>query len=244
MEILSVNNLALNKSKILVAIDGYSGCGKSTTARQVAARLGYTYVDTGAMYRAVALYFFQNKISLLDLASVYQALDMIYITFTYNINTHLYEITLNGNNVEDAIRDTHIANFVSKVSALPEVRHVITKQQCKMGESKGVVMDGRDIGTKVFPDAELKIFMIADLSIRATRRQIELLNKGKIVSYNEVLHNLKVRDYDDMTRLVSPLCKADDAFLIDTSCISIDEQVERILEIANKKIADLSLDIV
>ena len=167
--------------KIVIAIDGYSACGKSTTAKIVAAELGYAYIDTGAMYRAVTLYFLQHHIDLTNPKKVQQALDDIHITFQRNRRTSRNEICLNGLNVEDEIRKMYISDQVSEVSAIPEVRTAMVEQQQKMGRKRGVVMDGRDIGTRVFPDAELKVFMTADRQISAERRQQELLEKNQLV---------------------------------------------------------------
>ncbi|GAB3272408.1 (d)CMP kinase [Larkinella harenae] len=226
-------------SKIIIAIDGYSSCGKSTTAKQVAARMEYAYIDTGAMYRAVSLYFIQNHIALTSSKSVQDALPLIHITFSFNPRTGRNETCLNGLNVEEEIRKMYISNIVSEVSAIPEVRYAMVAQQQKMGRKRGVVMDGRDIGTKVFPDAELKIFMTADPVIRAQRRQIELLEKGEMVGLDTILENLKKRDFIDSNRTEGPLRKAEDAILLDTSYITLDEQTEWVVQLADEKIAQL-----
>ncbi|HSZ26497.1 MAG TPA: (d)CMP kinase [Cytophagaceae bacterium] len=224
--------------KIIIAIDGYSACGKSTTAKQVAARLGYGYIDTGAMYRATALYFHQHYINLTNPSATNKALEEIQITFHYNEKLQRNETYLNGLNVEEEIRKMYVSNMVSEVSARPEVRkHLVTLQR-KMGKKRGVVMDGRDIGTEVFPEAELKIFMLADLEVRAIRRQQELLSKKQVVDLDAVLENLKKRDLIDTTRAEGPLKKADDAYEVDTTYITVDEQVDYILNLATSKIIE------
>jgi CMP/dCMP kinase len=224
--------------KIVIAIDGYSGCGKSTTAKSVAAHLGYVYIDSGAMYRAVTLYFHQNYINLENPIAVSKALENISIKFVCNPQTKLNEIFLNGLNVEDEIRKHYVSDKVSEVSILPAVRKQMTAIQKKLGKKKGVVMDGRDIGTTVFPDAELKIFMMADVFLRAQRRQKELLAKDEVVGLEEILENLKKRDHIDTTRKESPLVRAEDAIVIDTSFLTIEEQVEKVLEIATSAILE------
>ena len=231
-----LSNLATVAGKIIIAVDGYSSCGKSTTAKQVAARLGYTYIDTGAMYRAVTLYFLQNEVELSDVNAVCAALAEISISLAFNAHTLCNETYLNGAYVEEEIRQLYVANSVSKVSALPEVRRVITKQQVEMGKRRGIVMDGRDIGTQVFPDAELKVFMIADPFIRAQRRQAELINKGQKVELNQIIDNIKCRDHDDTTRIVSPLRQAEDAILLDASFTTVDEQIDWVVQQAYEKI--------
>ena len=221
--------------KIIIAIDGYSSCGKSTTAKIVAARLGYGYIDTGAMYRAVTLYFIDNNISLTNPKEISRALNEIQIAFHNNPKNNLNETFLNGLNVEKEIRKMYVSDCVSEVSAIPEVRHAMVSQQQKMGRKKGIVMDGRDIGTRVFPDAELKLFMTADLNLRAFRRQQELLEKNQLVNLDEIRTNLEHRDKIDSSRQESPLRKATDAIEIDTSFITIEEQVELVLEIATSR---------
>lgn len=216
--------------KIVIAIDGYSSCGKSTTAKLVAAELGYAYIDTGAMYRAVTLYFLQNHVSLTNPKEVQKALDNIEISFHYNPKAKRNEVFLNGLSVEDEIRKMYISNNVSEVSVIPEVRRAMVAQQQNMGKKRGVVMDGRDIGTAVFPDAEVKIFMTADVDTRAKRRQQELLEKQQLVNLDEIKENLQKRDLIDSTRKESPLRRAEDAHLLDTSHMVIEEQVEFVLE--------------
>ncbi|TXK51585.1 (d)CMP kinase [Pontibacter qinzhouensis] len=222
--------------KIVIAIDGYSSCGKSTTAKRVAAELGYAYIDTGAMYRAVTLYFLQNHVSFTNPKEISKALDSIDVAFNYNPKVKRNEVYLNGLNVEDEIRKMYISNQVSEVSVLVEVRRAMVAQQQKMGRKRGVVMDGRDIGTAVFPDAEVKIFMTADVDTRAKRRQQELLEKKQLVNLNEIKENLEKRDLIDSTRAESPLRRAEDAYLLDTSYMIIDEQVEFVLDKVASKV--------
>lgn len=212
--------------KIIITIDGYSSCGKSTLARQLARKLGYTYVDSGAMYRAVTFYFIQNRIDWLDSAAVKAALDNIHLEFVYNPATQQSETFLNGENVEHMIRDMLVAEKVSEVAAVREVREYAVALQQKMGEKKGIVMDGRDIGTVVFPRAELKIFMTADTAVRVERRFKELYNQNKNITIQEVKENLQLRDYIDSNREISPLRKAEDAIILDNSQLSMEEQLE------------------
>jgi cytidylate kinase len=218
--------------KIIIAIDGYSSCGKSTTAKLVAAKLGYGYIDTGAMYRAVTLYFLENNIAFTNPKEIEKALHNITISFHHNPKTDENETFLNGVNVEKEIRKMYVSNQVSEVSAIAEVRHAMVAQQQRMGKRKGIVMDGRDIGTHVFPNAELKIFMTADVNLRAFRRQQELLTKKQLVNLEEILQNLKHRDLIDTTRKESPLIQAPDSFLIDTSYMTVDEQVDIVVGMA------------
>lgn len=225
--------------KIIVAIDGYSACGKSTTAKAVAKKLGYAYIDTGAMYRAVTLYFLQNFVTLTNHAEVERALGEIHISFIRSEKTNENETYLNGLNVEDEIRKMYISDQVSEVSALPEVRHAMVAQQQRMGRKKGLVMDGRDIGTRVFPEAELKIFMTSDMDVRAHRRQQELLAKGQLISLEEVKENLSHRDHIDTTRKESPLTQATDAILLDNTHLSVEEQVAFVKQLAAERIAVL-----
>lgn len=223
-------------SKIVIAIDGYSSCGKSTTAKAVAARMGYGYIDTGAMYRAVSLFFIQNHVALTNTKEVVDALNHLTISFLHNARTNKNETYLNGLNVEDEIRKMYISNFVSEVSTVPEVRHAMVAQQQKMGRRRGVVMDGRDIGTKVFPDAEVKVFMTADTLIRAKRRQAELLAKGELVNLDDIITNIEKRDRIDTSRAESPLTQAPDAALLDTSNMLIDDQVQWVIDLAHKRL--------
>lgn len=224
--------------KIVIAIDGYSACGKSSTAKRVAASLNYAYIDTGAMYRAVTYYFLQHYVNLTNPKAVADALKKIQIEFHHNSRTAENETFLNGLNVERNIRTMSVSDKVSEVSALASVRSCLTELQRKMGKKKGVVMDGRDIGTAVFPDAELKIFMTAAFEARAARRQKELLEKDQLVDLEQVRANLEKRDHIDTTRQENPLRKAEDAYLIDTTHITLDEQVEMILNLAATKIVE------
>jgi cytidylate kinase len=221
--------------KIIVAIDGYSGCGKSTTAKAVAKILQYTYLDSGAMYRAVTLYFLRNNTDLSGTKEVDQALRNIKISFHFNEAKGLQEIFLNGENVENEIRGMAVSTYVSQVSKLSNVRQKMVDIQRRMGNEKGIVMDGRDIGTIVFPQAELKIFMTANTTIRAERRQKELMEKGEKISLDIVKKNLESRDKIDSGRSVSPLKKAPDAVEIDTSHLEFKEQVSRIIELAKER---------
>lgn len=229
--------------KIVIAIDGHSSCGKSTTAKLVAKELGYAYIDTGAMYRAVTLYFLENYIDFTNPKKIHQALQDIHVTFERNARTQRNEVFLNGLNVEDEIRKMYISDKVSEVSVIPEVRHCMVHQQQKMGKRRGVVMDGRDIGTAVFPDAEVKVFMTADVLTRAKRRQRELLEKGEMVALDEIVENLQKRDLIDSTRKESPLIQAPDAVLLDTSFITIDEQVDFVLSKVAEKFSDEELSL-
>lgn len=226
--------------KIIIAIDGYSACGKSTTAKLVASALGYSYIDTGAMYRAVTLYFYENYIELTNPKAIAEALENIEISFHFNPKTQKSDTFLNNLNVEEEIRKMYISERVSQVSAIPEVRKAMVKQQQKMGKKRGVVMDGRDIGTVVFPDAEVKVFMTADLYTRAIRRQKELMAKNEIVDLDEIIENLKIRDYLDTTRPESPLRMAKDAHYLDTTYMTIDEQVEYVLQLATSRIIEVN----
>lgn len=219
-------------AKIIIAVDGYSSCGKSTTAKQVAKHLGYAYIDTGAMYRAVTLYFLQNHISLSNIHEISKGLDNIHIEFRRN-DAGQNQTFLNGLNVEDEIRKLYVANSVSEVSAIAEVRHAMVDLQRKMGKKKGFIMDGRDIGTVVFPQADLKVFMTADPLVRAYRRQIELLEKGEILEFEEIIKNIEKRDIIDTTRAESPLRQAPDAILIDTTNMTLDEQIDQITILAD-----------
>src|SRR5215208_3765557 len=201
--------------KIIITIDGWSSCGKSTLAKQLAKALGYIYVDSGAMYRAITLYFLRNHIDWTDVSKVKNALKEISLEFVYNPKSEQSEIYLNGENVEYVIRDLVVAEKVSDVAAIKEVRDFAVAQQKKMGKHRGIVMDGRDIGTVVFPDAELKIFMTADNAVRVERRFKELFEKNPAITLEEVKTNLEMRDYIDSHREVSPLHKAVDAILLD-----------------------------
>lgn len=209
--------------KIIIAIDGYSSCGKSTLARDLAQMLGYKYIDTGAMYRAITYYFQKHQVDAKDEKAVEKALNKISIDFSFDQDFN--QIThLNGEPVEQEIRTMEVSSLVSRISTLGQVREKLVEKQQSFGEEKGIVMDGRDIGTVVFPDAELKIFMTASQQIRMQRRYEELKKQGKIISIEEVRKNLEERDYIDTHRTISPLKKAEDAFVLDNSHMSMEEQ--------------------
>lgn len=228
--------------KIIIAIDGFSSTGKSTLAKQLAKHLGYVYVDTGAMYRAVALYAMQNNYvgtDFLDEKKLISNLPSIKLHFVFNSDLGFAEMYLNDVNVETTIRTLEVSGFVSTVAAISQVRSKLVEQQKKMGATKGIVMDGRDIGTVVFPKAELKIFMTAGADIRAQRRFDELQQKGNNVSYEEVLKNVVDRDYIDTHREDSPLVMAQDAIEVDNSYLNREEQFNAVLELANEVINTL-----
>ena len=223
--------------KITIAIDGFSSTGKSTLAKQLANKLGYAYVDTGAMYRAVTLFAMQNgciSSDFFDKQTLINSLPFINLQFNYNPDLGYAEMYLNETNVETEIRTIEVSNFVSKVAEVSEVRAKLVQQQQKMGKRKGIVMDGRDIGTVVFPDAELKIFMTASPETRAQRRFDELQAKGQDVSFEEVYKNVQERDYIDTHRDDSPLVKAADAIEIDNSNLSREEQFDAVLDLVEK----------
>lgn len=225
---------------ITIAIDGFSSTGKSTVAKQLAKALSYVYVDTGAMYRAVTLYAMQNNFiaeDCFDTEALINQLDDINISFKFNEALGFAEVYLNSVNVEKQIRTLEVSKFVSQVATVPEVRRQLVKQQQQMGKDKGVVMDGRDIGTVVFPDAELKLFMTASANTRAVRRYEELKERGDDVSFEDVLKNVETRDRIDSTRKDSPLTKAVDAIEIDNSNLTLSEQFETILQLAKQTIA-------
>ena len=220
--------MADNKHKIIIAIDGFSSCGKSTFAKAIAARLGYIFIDTGAMYRAVTLYALEHgaiRSGIVDEEAVVKLLDRISITFRFNPERGASDIYVNGDLVEGKIRTIEVSNCVSRVSAIPEVRRKLVAMQQEMGRRRGVVMDGRDIGTVVFPDAELKIFMTADPRVRACRRYDELRAKGDPVALEEIERNVRERDKADMGRAISPLRQAEDAIVLDNSCMTVGEQM-------------------
>ena len=223
--------------KITIAIDGYSSCGKSTLAKALAHKLGYHYIDTGAMYRAVTWYALQHQLidhnHQVHSNDLISALPNLEISFELNPATHHSDVLLNGQNIEREIRTMKVSDHVSKVSAIREVREKMVSMQRKMGKSKGVIMDGRDIGTHVFPKAELKLFMTADPDVRAKRRQDEFSSKGQYFSIEEVKHSLLQRDHEDINRKESPLIKAEDAVVIDNSDLSREEQLEFVLKLVS-----------
>lgn len=216
--------------KIIITIDGWSSCGKSTLAKQLARELGYLYVDSGAMYRAITLYFLRNHVDWTDPVQVARALQSINLEFVFNQATQSSEIYLNDENVEYLIRDMVVAEKVSDVAAIREVRAFAVAQQQKLGARKGIVMDGRDIGTVVFPQAELKIFMTADNKVRVERRFRELYAKNPNITIEEVKNNLEMRDYIDSNREVSPLRQAPDALVLDNTFLNEQEQFEKALD--------------
>jgi len=222
------------RKKIIITIDGWSSCGKSTLAKQLAKEMGYVYVDSGAMYRAITLYFLRNHVDWTDTAEVNEALQNINLEFQYNDKSQQSEMFLNDENVEYVIRDLVIAEKVSDVAAIKEVREFAVAQQQKMGEKKGIVMDGRDIGTTVFPNAELKIFMLADIATRVERRFKEMYEKNPNITIEEVKNNLEMRDYIDSNREISPLRQAADAVVINNTNLTIAEQLKQALVLAQK----------
>lgn len=217
-------------AKINIAIDGHSSCGKGTLAKNIAKALGYTFIDSGAMYRAVTLYIIEEGLSLQEVEEDPAILGNIHIEFKLNESRAYYETVLNGRIVEDEIRGMEVSKLVSKVSALSEVRRFLVAKQKDIGKDGGVVMDGRDIGTVVFPDAALKIFMTASPEVRAKRRYDEMRKKGIDVNIQEVLHNIKQRDHQDDTRTDSPLTKAEDAITLDNSSMTKEEQARLALQ--------------
>lgn len=228
--------------KITIAIDGYSSCGKSTMAKDLAKEIGYVYVDTGAMYRSVTLYALRHNLFLadgsVDIENLKSAMADIHISFKFNENTGRPDCYLNGELVEKEIRSLEVSNHVSPIAAVPFVREALVAQQQKMGEEKGIVMDGRDIGTTVFPHAELKIFVTASSQIRAQRRYDELQAKNMPADFDDILKNVEERDYIDTHRETSPLKKADDAITLDNSHMTISEQKEWLMELFRKAVAE------
>lgn len=225
--------MTLNKKKIVIAIDGFSSCGKSTFAKSIAARLGYIFIDTGAMYRAVTLYALEQgaiRSGIVDEDAVVALLPQIEITFRFNPRRGASDIYVNGDLAEGRIRSIEVSNCVSGVSSIKEVREKLVAMQQQMGRDRGVVMDGRDIGTVVFPDAELKIFMQADAKVRAERRYKELTAKGDEVTLEEILENVISRDKADMSRAISPLRQAEDAIVLDNSYMTVEEQMAWFME--------------
>ncbi|MFC2112092.1 (d)CMP kinase [Bacteroidota bacterium] len=227
---------------LVIAIDGHSSGGKSTFAKAIAKKMGLTYVDSGAMYRAVALYALENElivdeeVKAIDLIS---RLDRINIEIRFNELKNRHETWLNGRNIEDAIRGVEVSKWASTVSAVPEVRKAMVDLQRRISENKGVVMDGRDIGTVVFPNADIKIFLTAGAEVRAERRHKEMMEKGLPASYQEVLENIMLRDHQDSTRAASPLMRAEDAIDLDNSGMSVNEQMNWFEELLEKKRKEL-----
>lgn len=222
-----------NKKKIIIAIDGFSSCGKSTFAKAIAAKLGYIFIDTGAMYRAVTLYALENGAIVggeVNQELLIELLPKVNISFVFNPERGASDIYVNGEFAEDRIRTIEVSNCVSRVSQILQVREKLVAMQQQMGQSRGVVMDGRDIGTVVFPDAELKIYMTADARVRAERRYAELKAKGDEVTFDEVLENVISRDNADMNRAISPLRRADDAIELDNSYMSVEQQMAWFME--------------
>lgn len=222
--------------KLIIAIDGFSSCGKSTLARQLAKELGYVYIDSGAMYRAITLYFLRNHVDWTNLNEVHEALMNISLEFVTNETTGVSEIYLNEENVEYVIRDMVVAEKVSEIAAIKEVRAFAVHQQQVMGKKKGIIMDGRDIGTTVFPHADLKIFMTADNAVRVERRFKEMFEKNPNITIEEVKNNLELRDYIDSHREVSPLQKAKDAVVIDNTNITPQDQLKLALDYVKMKL--------
>ena len=228
------------KNGIIIAIDGHSSTGKSTLAKQIAKALNYIYIDTGAMYRAITYYALKNNLiseSHFDKEQLIKDLDNIKISFKYNPEKGFAEVYLNGKNIEKYIRQMAVSNFVSEIAKVPEIRKKLVAQQRAIGQKKGIVMDGRDIGSVVFPDAELKIFMTASPEIRAQRRFKELIEKGDNVEFKAVLQNVIKRDKIDSERAASPLIITDDAVKIDNSNLSREEQFEKVLNLAKERIS-------
>ncbi|GGH66463.1 cytidylate kinase [Filimonas zeae] len=223
--------------KIIITIDGYSSCGKSTLAKQMANELNYVFVDSGAMYRAITLYFLRNHINWEKAEEVVAALKEINLEFQYNERSGKSDMILNDEDVEVLIRDMLVSEHVSEVAAIKEVREFAVAQQQKMGKKKGLIMDGRDIGTTVFPNAELKIFVTADPAVRVERRFKEMYDKNPSITIEEVRNNLEMRDYIDSNREISPLRQAEDAVVLDNSNLTRDEQLDLALEWAQLKIA-------
>ena len=231
----------MDKKKIIIAIDGHSSCGKSTFAKAIAARLGYIFIDTGAMYRAVTLYALENgaiEMGVLDEQRIVAMLPDIDIDFRFNPQRGASDIYVNGDLAEGRIRSIEVSNCVSGVSSIRAVREKLVAMQQRMGRDRGVVMDGRDIGTVVFPDAELKIFMTADAEVRARRRYAELTAKGDNVTLEEIVENVISRDKADMSRAISPLRQADDAIVLDNSYMTVEEQMVWFMERYNAAVEE------
>jgi len=230
--------------KINIAIDGFAGCGKSSTAKEVAKRLDYIYVDTGAMYRAVTFYLLSTNADITNQAQITSLLPYIHLSFQKNPVSNKLEVYLNNEPVEPFIRAMEVSDKVSEVSTIPSIRHFLVKQQQCIAKEKGVVMDGRDIGTVVLPDADLKVFMTANITIRAQRRQIELADQGEHIDLKEIIANMQKRDLIDTTRAESPLRKAQDAIELDTSYTTMEQQIEQIVKWAQERTSEnITLDV-
>ena len=228
-------------NNITIAIDGFSSTGKSTVAKRIAKELGYVFVDTGAMYRAITLFAIENGFiseKEFNKKGLISELKNVKLAFKFNQDLGFSEMYLNGKNVEKEIRTMEVSSYVSQIATVSEVREQLVKQQQQMAKGIGVVMDGRDIGTVVFPDAELKIFMIASAEAKAERRYKELIERGDEVTYSDVLENVKQRDYIDSTRKDSPLVKADDAIKIDSSDLTLDQTFEKVMQLVNMTLED------
>jgi len=229
----------MKQKKIIIAIDGFSSTGKSTIAKELARQLKYIYIDTGAMYRAVAYFAMKNQMigkGFFYTEKLIDNLDKIKIEFIYNSDLDCSQTYLNGENVEKQIRSIEVSDYVSRIAELSVVRTKLVHQQREIGKNKAIVMDGRDIGTVVFPEAELKLFIVAESKIRAKRRYDELIDKDRKVTFEQILDNITKRDYIDTTRMDSPLKKAEDAFEIDNSYLTKEEQFSRIMELVHQKI--------
>ena len=230
------------RDKMIITIDGWSACGKSTLAKQLAKKIGYLYIDSGAIYRAITLYFLRNNIDLTDARQIKESLHNITLEFIVNKYTDYSEIYLNGENVEYIIRDLIIAEKVSDVAALKDVRTFAVAVMQEMGKNKGIVMDGRDIGTTVFPQAEIKIFMIADQAIRVERRFREMFEKNPNITLDEIKSNLEMRDYIDSHRAVSPLRKAEDAIELDNTNLTEKEQLDFAMKLLKKNLQNVGME--
>ncbi|TAF32591.1 MAG: (d)CMP kinase [Cytophagales bacterium] len=228
------------QNSIIIALDGFAGCGKSSTAKAVAKCMAYRYLDTGAMYRAVTFYFLEKNVNIHEVEAVNNALAQISLNFQDHAEHGLNAMFLNGVCIEHEIRSMRVSDNVSEVSTISAVRSFLVKQQKEIGKGKGLVADGRDVGTVIFPGAELKVFMSASMEARAIRRRAELLAKGSDVSVNQIIENLQKRDAIDTQRADSPLRQAEDAILLDTSDLNFDEQVQKIVDMAQSKIKSIA----